>query len=233
MAKGQRVARRTRLNAARRPAKAAKPEKAAASVAVRRGSAVKRATGSKAESTRKRRTAKKTSSPVIPYLTVRDAISSLAFYQQAFGFKRGESVSLPDGKLIQVVMHHAGAVAVKFSPEGRCSGSMKAPVTSGAESPIVLYVPCRKVDDLTARARAAGATIATEPVDMFWGERIARIVDPDGYLWCFAARLGTFDPNKIPPAAEENRLPESESQRPQAADSQTQQAEISSVDFEL
>ncbi len=133
----------------------------------------------------------------------------------------------------QVVMHHAGAVAVKFSPEGIWSGSMQAPVTSGAENPIVLYVPCRKVDDLTARARAAGATIASEPEDMFWGERIARIADPDGYVWCFAAKVGKFDPHKMPQLAGEIQPPKSESQQNQAADPEPQQAQNSDLDLEF
>jgi len=170
---------------------------------------------------------------VVPYLTVRDALASLAFYEQAFGFEHGETLSLPDGRPIQVVMHHAGAVAVKFSPEGICSGSMRAPATSGAENPIVLYVPCRKVDDLTARARAAGAAIASEPNDMFWGERIARIVDPDGYVWCFAAKAGKFDARKIPQVLEAIEPPKSEAQQNQAADAQPQQAQKPGLDFEF
>ena len=110
---------------------------------------------------------------------------------------------------------------------------MQAPVTSGAENPIVLYVPCRKVDDVTARARAAGATIASEPEDMFWGERVVRIADPDGYIWCFAAKVGKFDPHKMPQVAEEIQPPESESQQIQTADSEPQQVQDSGLDFEF
>ena len=233
MAKGQRTPRVSRGSVAERPAKPAKSQKAAASVAARRRAAAKRAAGSKAQATRKRKATRKSGSHVVPYLTVRDAIASLAFYEQALGFKRGETISLPDGRLIQVVMHHAGAAAFKFSPEGVWSGSMQAPVTSGAENPIVLYVPCRKVDDVTARARAAGATIASEPEDMFWGERVVRIADPDGYIWCFAAKVGKFDPHKMPQVAEEIQPLESESQQIQTADSEPQQVQDSGLDFEF
>ena len=229
MATGQRTPRGFRGSAAQRPAKPAKST--AASAPAHRRPVAKRAAGAKAETTRKRKAAGV--NPVIPYLTVRDVVASLTFYERAFGFKRGETVSLPDGRLIQAVMLHAGTVAVKFSPEGVWSGSMQAPVTSGAENPVVLYVPCREVDDLTARARAAGATIAFEPQDMFWGERIARIVDPDGYVWCFAAKIGKFDPQKIPQAVEENQPPKSESQQNQAADPQPQKAQNCDFDLDL
>jgi uncharacterized glyoxalase superfamily protein PhnB len=233
MATGQRVPRGSRGSVAPKPAKLAKPKKAAAPASARRRPAAKPAAASKARATRKRTGAGIKSSPVIPYLTVRDAVASRAFYEKAFGFKHGETVSLPNGGLIQVVMRHAGAVAVKFSPEGVWSGSMQAPATSGAQNPIVLYVPCRKVDALTARARAAGATIATEPQDMFWGERIARIADPDGYVWCFAAKAGKFDPNRIPQAAEENQPPKSEAPQNPLADPEPPQAQKPDLDFEF
>lgn len=182
------------------------------------------------------KTAAKPASPVMPYLTVRDAAASLAFYQQAFGFKPGETVSAPDSRLIRVVMHHAGATAFRFSPEGIWSGSMQAPATSKTENPIVLYVPWRRIDALAARARAAGATIVSEPEDMFWGERIVRIADPDGYVWCFAARLHKFDPDRMPKPAEAVQAvdgPDFDPWGEQASDPESQQEQGSALDFEL
>jgi uncharacterized glyoxalase superfamily protein PhnB len=142
--------------------------------------------------------------PITPYLTVADATASLAFYAQAFGFKPGVIISAADGRIIHAVMHCGRAVAVMFSPEGIWSGIMKTPAHSGAENPITMYVPYFEVDALADRARAAGATILTEPTDMFWGDRIARIADPDGYVWCFASKIGKFDPAKMPEATEES-----------------------------
>lgn len=230
MASEKRTLRRSQQSVVPRPAERTNPEPTVASPAAGRRSALKSADGSKAETVPKKRAARKKNSTVIPYLTVRDPLASLAFYEQAFGFKCGETLFLPDGRLVQVEMHHAGAAAFRFSPEGVWSGSMQAPVTSGMENPIVLYVHCRKVDDLTAQARAAGATVVTDPENMFWGERIARIADPDGYLWCFAARAGKFNPSKIPAAAEEQQLPNSESQQNQAEEPKVQSSDL---DFEF
>ena len=233
MATGQRAKGSSRGRVASKLAKLAKPKKTAPAAIAHRRPAAKRAAGSKAKATRKRKGVTARAGAVIPYLTVRDVIASRAFYEKAFGFKHGETLFLSDGSPIQTVMHHAGAVTLKISPEGVWSGSMQAPVTSGAQNPIVLYVPWRKVDDLTARARAAGATIVTEPEDMFWGERIARIADPDGYVWCFAAKVGQFDPHKIPQVAEDNRPPQSELQQNPVADLEPQQAQKSDLDFEF
>jgi len=150
---------------------------------------------------------RRSANPLAPYLTVMDAAASLAFYARAFGFEPGVTVTSPSGEIIHAVMHYRGAVAIMLSPEGIWSGTMQAPVHSGAENPIILYVHCPKVDELTARARAAGARILSEPTDMFWGDRIARIADPDGYVWCFAAKVGKFDPAKMPQLADENPAP--------------------------
>ena len=148
--------------------------------------------------------------PVTPYLTVADVAASLAFYAQAFGFTPGMTLSSPDGKIIHAAMDYSGALAIQFSPQGIWSGSMQSPAHSGAENPITLHVRCPDVDAMTARARAAGATILSEPADMFWGERIARIADPDGYVWCFATRFGDFDPGKVPEVVEEILPPAAE-----------------------
>ena len=142
--------------------------------------------------------------PVTPYLTVADATTSLAFYAQAFGFKPGVILTSPDGKVIHAVMNSGRVAAVMFSPEGIWSGTVKAPAHSGAENPITMYVRCLEVDALADRARAVGAKILTKPTDMFWGDRVVRIEDPDGYIWCFASKVSEFDPAKMPTLAEES-----------------------------
>jgi predicted enzyme related to lactoylglutathione lyase len=35
-------------------------------------------------------------------------------------------------------------------------------------------------DEAVERLRAAGATVTEEPADQPWGERVARVLDPDG-----------------------------------------------------
>jgi uncharacterized glyoxalase superfamily protein PhnB len=135
---------------------------------------------------------------------VADAAASLAFYAQAFGFKARETIASPDGKVIRAVMRSGRATVVMFSPEGIWSGTMKSPVRSGAECPLTMYVRCLDVDARADQARAVGAKILTEPTDMFWGDRIARIEDPDGYIWCFASEIGEFDPAKMPSEAGES-----------------------------
>src|SRR5690242_3857533 len=92
-----------------------------------------------------------------PYLTVKDAERALDFYQKAFGFEKRMSMPGPDGKTGHVEMVWRDAV-IMFGPECTSGGwESKAPATSGAPSPVTLYVYCENVDGLFERATAAGA----------------------------------------------------------------------------
>jgi uncharacterized glyoxalase superfamily protein PhnB len=45
------------------------------------------------------------------------------------------------------------------------------------------------LDEHCARARAAGAIIAAEPEDQFYGDRTYRAVDHEGHVWTFAEHV--------------------------------------------
>jgi uncharacterized glyoxalase superfamily protein PhnB len=33
---------------------------------------------------------------------------------------------------------------------------------------------------------------------MFWGDRLCKLMDPDGIIWNFATNVADFDPSKAP-----------------------------------
>lgn len=132
-----------------------------------------------------------------PYLTVTDAEHSLDFYERAFGFGRRNVLRGAAGTIVHAEMSYQGRTVIMFAPEGAGS-PMKTPAHGGCDPSLVLYVYCADVDVLARRARAAGAMVLAEPEEMFWGDRIARLQDSDGYLWTFATRVGEFDPTKMP-----------------------------------
>ena len=61
-----------------------------------------------------------------------------------------------------------------------------------------LYVYVDDVDAQYGQAIAAGGVSLLPPTDMFWGDRMARFSDPDGYIWGIATKVGEFDPSMIP-----------------------------------
>jgi uncharacterized glyoxalase superfamily protein PhnB len=128
-----------------------------------------------------------------PYLTVKDSAAALDFYQRAFGFEKRSAVPMPDGRIGHCEMVWNDAM-IMFGPEATCGGTCKAPVTLGVVSPVSLYVYCNDVDALAARAEKAGAKVEMPPQDMFYGDRVCRLTDPDGHVWHFATHTGRTAP---------------------------------------
>lgn len=133
---------------------------------------------------RARRAEAKSSRPadmpwLAPFLPVRDARSSLRFYEAAFGFLPAATELGPDGAVVLASMTWRDAV-IRFG-----AGEPTA-------TPATLYVYCDDADALYARAIAAGACRAFAPMDAPWGDRLCKLVDPDGHAWNFAThRAGT------------------------------------------
>jgi len=131
-----------------------------------------------------------------PNLTVQDIIKSMEFYERAFGFERGMTMHGLDGKIIHGQMNYKKSVIVMLGLEGAGNMKCKSPSALKVNCPVNLYVYCNDVDELFDRARKANAKIVSEPADMFWGDRIVILEDPDGYRWTFATNVGDFDPSK-------------------------------------
>ncbi len=53
------------------------------------------------------------------------------------------------------------------------------------------------VDATFARAVEAGATVLMPPMDMFWGDRFAKIQDPAGHLWSLATHVEDLTPEQM------------------------------------
>jgi uncharacterized glyoxalase superfamily protein PhnB len=134
---------------------------------------------------------------LMPYLIVKDADAALDFYQRAFGFEKRMTMPGPDGRTKHAEVAYQDAV-IMFGPEGDgCKG--RSPASSGVAPPVGLYVYCADVDAQYARATKAGATSQMPLQDMFWGDRMCTVVDPDGHQWSFATNVADFDPSKVPP----------------------------------
>jgi PhnB protein len=129
------------------------------------------------------------------YLTVLDPAESLRFYQAAFGFEPEGEPMRDDAGNIQHAGMRLGEAAIMFAPEP-ADGSMRAPVSSGAQDSLTFYLYVPDVNALARRADGAGATMLQGPADQFWGDRIAIFRCPNGYHWTFATHVAEFDPSK-------------------------------------
>ncbi len=133
-----------------------------------------------------------------PCLTVKDVDAAVAFYEKAFGFEKRFSMPGPDGRTLhaEVAWHDTVIMLGPECAERAC----KSPASTGVRPSNSLYLYCDDVDATFKRATAAGATVESPPVDMFWGDRTCSLIDPDGYFWGFATNVADFDPAKAPGA---------------------------------
>ncbi len=132
----------------------------------------------------------------MPYLIVQDVSKATDFYQKAFGFELIMSIPGPDGKITHAeVKWHDQVIMCGAECD---ENPAKSPVTSGIPSPVSLYFYVEDVDAAYQQAIESGATSVEEPIDMFWGDRMARVTDPDGHGWSLATNIADFDPANIP-----------------------------------
>ena len=128
---------------------------------------------------------------IIPYLTVRDPVESIEFYERAFGFRlRGEPMRASDDNILHAEMTFFSDGVIRLGPEGAFGSNTNSPASQGTSSPITLYVYCENVDELFEQAICEGAQAITLPETMFWGDRVCKLLDPDGYTWNFATYVG-------------------------------------------
>jgi uncharacterized glyoxalase superfamily protein PhnB len=119
-------------------------------------------------------------------LSYADASAALAFLTEAFGFEERFRMEMPDGSIGHAELSLADEV-VMLASEWPAGGVVSPLRLTSVHAQVLVQVD--DVDAHHARARAAGATIATEPADQDYGARSYRAIDPEGHRWIFSAPL--------------------------------------------
>jgi PhnB protein len=70
-------------------------------------------------------------------------------------------------------------------------------------SPVTLYLTTENVDKLVAKAVKLGATLDGPVMDMFWGDRVGTVIDPDGYKWMVGTHKAEPTPQEMKKAMKE------------------------------
>ena len=124
---------------------------------------------------------------VTPYLIVEDAAGFLEFLAAAFGAVERTRMPMGEG-LIGHAEVEIGGAAVMLS-------DALPPDFPATSSQMHLYV--EDVDAVYAQAVSAGAVAAAEPEDQFYGDRVARVVDPSGNRWFIASHIEDVDADEL------------------------------------
>jgi lactoylglutathione lyase len=110
-------------------------------------------------------------------LQVSDLRRSLGFYRDLLRFELTYAFPSEDEAEFVALAVDGGALGL-----GRAEGPVETASTS-----IWLYTD--DVDGAVAELRAAGVDVVAEPADQPWGERLASVADPDGYVVHIGARI--------------------------------------------
>ena len=102
---------------------------------------------------------------VFPILLVADLERSLAFYRDRLGF--------------EVAYSFEGFVQLEVEGGKLGLASTDEPV---APASTAIWVYTDDVDALFAELTEGGAPVVAPPADQPWGERLASVADPDGYV---------------------------------------------------
>jgi len=136
---------------------------------------------------------------LVPYLSVKDAQKAVAFYASVFETEPHLVLNMPDGR----VMHcefRVGRARFFLSEELPEHGGTPSPARLGATS-VAIHLYVEDCDAMVKKMADLESEVLVEPVDMFWGERFARVRDPFGHEWWIATQRCEMSPAEIQAAA--------------------------------
>jgi PhnB protein len=131
-----------------------------------------------------------------PILWVKSIEDAVEYYEQKLGFTLEFAMNGPDGKMAHASVSRDDVrlmLGYRMDEKGELD---LVNVGGGAE----LYFNTDAVDDYYTSVRGAGATIADDIKDQFWGDRTFTVRDLNGYSLTFAQTVRAFDPSQPMPA---------------------------------
>lgn len=119
-----------------------------------------------------------------PLLWYQDAMGAIAWLERAFGFEAGMVVEDGRGGVIHSELWLLGGYVMVVGPP--VGDGAVSPATIGGRSTQSVHVQLQSgLDELCARARAAGAKIEREPADQPYGDRVFTCRDVEDHPWSF------------------------------------------------
>ena len=137
---------------------------------------------------------------ITPHLICAGASDAIEFYKKAFGAQEMMRLPGPDGRLMHAALR-IGDSMVMLVDEMPEWGALGPKALKG--SPVTIHLMVDNVDEVYARAIAAGASAKMPVADMFWGDRYGQVVDPFGHVWSIATHMRDLTPEEILEAGRE------------------------------
>jgi PhnB protein len=138
---------------------------------------------------------------VTPHLVLRGAGKAIEFYKKAFGATEVMIMPGPDGKGVMHAEIKIGDSIIFLADEWPGGPQASPEKYGGTTVSIHLYVA--NCDATFNQAVAAGAKAEMPPMDMFWGDRFGKVIDPFGHSWSIAQHVEDVPPEEMGPRMKE------------------------------
>jgi PhnB protein len=134
------------------------------------------------------------STSLTPHVVVRPAGEAMEFYRDVFGARVLDVTRLPGSEIVAHAVLDFGVGMLTLSDPMESYGLVAGDPAQGATYSLALYVP--NVDEVTATARAQGATVREPATTFVSGDRFASILDPFGLRWSIMTRVEDLSPEE-------------------------------------
>lgn len=134
-----------------------------------------------------------------PYVTVKNVQGLIDFVHQTFGGIVVERITQPDGHVEHAEIRVGDSLLMVGPPQ------VDSLVQTGQHPrPGTFYVFVPDVDRAYRKAMEHGANCYMLPTDMFYGDRVAAVVDPNDNVWWIAHREASLNRRQLQARADEH-----------------------------
>jgi PhnB protein len=119
-------------------------------------------------------------------LVCRNASSEIEFCKAAFSAAELSRRCAEDGSVLHAALKIGGAMIMVHGETSNLAS--RAPNADGSSS-VVIYLYLQDMDAVIDRAINAGARLLIPATSSSWGDRVGRVVDPEGHVWNVATRI--------------------------------------------
>jgi PhnB protein len=129
-----------------------------------------------------------------PYLCVEGAARAIDFYTRVLGATERMRMPAPGGKIGHAELQIGDSVLMLADEHPEMH--FLSPQSVGG-TPVLLSVYVENVDEVFARALAAGARSVRAIADQFYGDRSGQFEDPFGHHWNIATHVEDVTPEEM------------------------------------
>jgi len=139
---------------------------------------------------------------LMPALIVKDAASAIQYYKDVFGATELMRMSAPGSNKIAHAEIKIRNHVLMVNDEAPHMG-MFGPAADQKSHASSVFIYVEDVDATVKKALERGGKLAMPIMDMFWGDRYGKFVDPFGHLWSVATHTRDVSPEECAKAMEE------------------------------